>query len=216
MGYQEEYFSSVGGDRYFERNINRQHLPFEVPGLSEKIRMWAAGRSETGSLCVFGGASGVEAAYFSSVLENWKVVNVDISHAAIENGRKVFPELTHLVASLTEKNLVAKTGEFDCVVLAGILCWVDRSLLSRAIVNIDELVKPGGCLGIYDFMPPFPRKNALVHAENVYTFKQDYSKLFEELGVFRVISKSFSPNLDHSYPFEDQLVGFSLLEKFSA
>ena len=217
MGYQERYFRDAGGDAYFDRNKAEQNAPREIPGLSTALRAWALAlaleKSEPGSLCVFGGASGSEAAYLASILEGWKVVNVDISDTAIRYGRTIFPDLLHFTASLTEKNLVDKLGDFDCVVLTGILCWIDRSLLSRAVLNVHELVKDGGYLGIYDFFPPFPRRNAMAHAEHVYTYKQDYADLFESLGVFRLVAKSFSANQDPNYPVEDQLLGYSVLEK---
>lgn len=213
MGRQDDYFAQVGGDHYFRRNGDSQQEPWEIPGLSENILMWASERGKSGSLCVFGGASGPEAAFFSSSLRGWRIVNIDISKMAIENGQRVFPKLEHINMSLTEKDLASKIGPFDCVILTGILCWIDRSLLSRAILNVDELVKPGGLLGIYDFFPPFPRRNLMAHADNVFTFKQDYAQLFENLGVFRLVAQSFQADGDNSYPVEDRLRGYSMLEK---
>lgn len=213
MGSQDDYFAQVGGDEYFVRNRNAQQLPREIPGLSENLRMWASGRGGTGSLCVFGGASGVEAAFFSSTLTGWRIVNIDISNSAVEHGRQVFPTVEHVVASLTEKDLAGRIGEFDCVLLTGILCWIDRSFLSRAILNVDEMVKAGGLLGIYDFFPPFPRINPMSHADNVFTFKQNYAQVFQDLGVFHLVAQNFQSNEDSSYPLEDRLIGYSILEK---
>lgn len=215
MGHQEEYFASIGGDEYFERNRARQDIGRKIPGLSKRIQEWALTRSSPGSLCVFGGASGSEASFLSSVLPGWTVTNIDISAAAIEHGRVVFPSVNHVVASLTERDLERKIGVFDSVLLVGILCWIDRSALSRAILNVDECLKPGGVLGIHDFFPPCPKKNPMSHAENVYTYKQDYAKMFEAIGVFRVVEKSFSAYDTDLWPLEDRLVGYSVLEKLS-
>ena len=53
------------------------------------------------------------------------------------------------------------------------------------------------------------------HAENVYTYTQDYAKMFEAIGVFRVVEKSLSAYGTDLWPLEDRLVGYSVLEKLS-
>ena len=213
MASQENYFAGVGGDAYFRRNLAGQQSERELPGLSTKITDWALERESAGSICVFGGTSGAEAAFFSSALIDWRVVNVDISQDAIDHGRNIFPYLEHIVTSLTAPELAKAIGTFDCVLLTGILCWLDRFLLSRAILNIDEVLKPGGLLAIYDFFPTSPRVNPISHADGVFTYKQDYSRIFDELGIFDPIAFHVEPNGDARYHLEDQLHGYSILRK---
>lgn len=213
MSEQEDYFSSSGGDLYFKRNLSHQNRPRELPGMSEEVIRWAKSYSKSGSLAVMGGAGGGEAAHLKNELNNWKVLNIDISKEAIKHGKKKFPDVEHIVASIASKDLVKLTGYQDCIVLSSILCWVDRQELSRVILNIDEIMKSKGILAIFDFFPTTPRKGRFEYQDNIYTFKQNYAQIFKSLGVYQEISSKTMLNGDLGYSLEDQLIGYCILQK---
>jgi ubiquinone/menaquinone biosynthesis C-methylase UbiE len=209
---QESYFAVTGGDAYFQRNLEKQATPKELPGLSAEVISWAQ-KQRPGRIAVFGGSSGPEAAYLKKYLQDWEITNIDISQEAISSGIKKYPHLNHLTASITAKDLVNTVGPQDCIVLSSILCWIDRKLMTRALLNIDEILKPNGVLAIWDFFPSERRVIALKYAENIFTFKQNYALLFEALGSYKMFSNQIFSYEDLTYPLEDRLCGYALLEK---
>ena len=78
----------------------------------------------------------------------------------------------------------------DVVFVVGVLLWVDRAGLARAIANIDESLRDGGLLFIDDFLPPTRRKNPIRHAPNNFTYKQDYGVPFLSLGTYETVALS--------------------------
>jgi SAM-dependent methyltransferase len=213
MGNQSDYFDSSGGDEYFIRNQHRQSEAWELPGLSGEIIEWAQLQPVPGKICVVGGASGPEAGFLKSALMSWQVTNVDISQEAIRKGPDLFPEVIHICEGLDSESISESISEQDCILLAGIMCWIDRDSLARAIYNVAKMLKSGGLLAIYDFFPSNPKVNNFSHREGIFTYKQDYAKLFESAGPFRVIRYSVKLNSDINYDVEDRLHGFALLTK---
>lgn len=55
-------------------------------------------------------------------------------------------------------------------------------------------VKPGGWLVISDFDPPFLRANPYKHHPGLYTYKQDYTEIFRQLGIYQLVYR-FSENM---------------------
>jgi len=213
MGKQGEYFEQSGGDEYFNRNKEEQSKPWELPGLSSEIIEWAQSQPTPGKICVVGGASGREAGFLKSALASWQVTNVDISQEAISKGPILFPEVIHICEGLDSESISESISEQDCILLAGIMCWIDRDSLARAIHNVATMLKSGGLLAIYDFFPSNPKVNNFSHREGIFTYKQDYGKLFESAGPFRVIRYSVKLNNDINYDLEDRMHGFALLTK---
>ena len=76
----------------------------------------------------------------------------------------------------------------DAIFVVGVLLWVDRAGLSRAIANIDESLRDGGLLLVSDFLPPTRRKNPIKHSPDNFTYKQDYSEPFLSLGIYETLA----------------------------
>jgi len=190
---QEAYFSSVGGDDYFERNADGQGIPRrEFPAFDLIKALPTGALPGIGRAAVLGGAGGREAAALAELLPEWTITNVDISERAIAFGKKTFPEINHHRISIASQmpSLAAVIGVQDLVFTVGVLLWVDRLSLSRAIANIDESLNDGGYLLITEFLPSGPRKNPIRHSPEHYTYKQDYSAPFLSLETYEVISMS--------------------------
>lgn len=116
---------------------------------------------------------------------------VDISSAAISDGRQRFPGINLSQADLIATKIATPA---DVVIVNFVLHWVDRQLLSATVAEIDRLVSENGCLILGDFLPDYPCKTHYHHRDDValYTYKQDYTKLFLSLGTYQLLdSKSY-------------------------
>src|SRR6266568_8617721 len=130
-------------------------------------------------------------------------VGVDVSAEAIEDGRKRYSNLNLMMGTVSSVPL--KT-EFDLVIVNFVLHWVDRRTLAKSVAEIDRLVKNEGYLLIGDFLPDCQERRIYHHRldEEIFTYKQDYPRLFESLGTYKEIARV---TFDHSEPFCD--LGFS-------
>ncbi|WP_166482312.1 class I SAM-dependent methyltransferase [Scytonema sp. UIC 10036] len=113
---------------------------------------------------------------------------VDASLEAIQSGKVHYPHLNLYQGMLSQ--LPLKT-EFDLVIVAGVLHCVDRHTLVRSIAEIDRVTKDEGVLIIGDFLPDFQQRRHNHHypEEPIYTYKQDYAKIFESFGMYRELIK---------------------------
>ena len=190
---QEGYFATQGGDEYFRRNLAGQEVAWtDHPALQYLMAAAGSELPAKGRAAVLGGAGGREAAGLKERLPEWEISNVDISPEAIAFGRQTFPHLEHhcLSISSVEPRLSEALGEMDVIFVVGVLLWVDRAGLSRAIANIDESLRDGGLLLISDFLPPTRRKNPIKHSPDNFTYKQDYSESFLSLGTYETVALS--------------------------
>lgn len=75
---------------------------------------------------------------------------------------------------------------FDIVFISFVFHWVGRSKLLKAVSEIDRVLKDGGTLVISDFFPDIPHRRTYHHNTElgVYTYKQDYSKIFTASNLY--------------------------------
>ena len=111
----------------------------------------------SGNLIDLGGAAGY-ALWNNKKLPSWKATVLEPSQKAVNAGSKIFPWIDFIRGSVAKKNDMPNKV-FDLAIISGVFCWIDRSLLSQAIANIDSLIKPNGHIIISDFYTPFPRAN---------------------------------------------------------
>lgn len=76
---------------------------------------------------------------------------------------------------------------FDLVIVSFVFHWVDRSTLLRSIAEIDRCLADCGHLIISDFLSSQPTKKPYHHlsGKQVFTYKQDYAKVFLSSGLYR-------------------------------
>ncbi len=194
---QDKVFLESEGDAWFSRNRNKLDQDGRIDWPAKLIVEIANGQREA----AYGGRRPEP---IQSVLElgcatGWRLetirqrlgcrcVGVDASREAIEHGRRSYPDVEFHQGLLAEVPLI---GSFDVVILQAVLHWVDRSSLAASIAEIDRLVRDGGYLSVGDFLPDFPQRRAYHHlpGQGVYTYKQDYAKIFEALGTYREIRR---------------------------
>jgi len=128
---------------------------------------------------------------------------IDPSTEAIEDGRQRFPNLTLAVG--TSDGLKFASQDFDFVLFGFCLYLVDRELLPATVAEADRVLKPNGFLGITDFDMAVPTMQEYKHAQGVFTYKLDYSRLFTAYPHYVLVNKiSFSHHGDtfHTDPHE--------------
>lgn len=196
---QDGIFFESEGNAWFRRN--RTTIEAIGEGRSNDYPSHAVSllnsQSPLGSILELGCSKGSRLAFLQKALEKGKrYVGVDAGREAIEEGRRDYPGLELHHGLLSE---VPLKGEFDCVIVNFVLHWVDRTLLARAIAEIDRLVKDGGYLVLGDFSPDYPQRRRYHHLEDaeVYTFKQDYPAIFKSLGTYGSVQRQ---TFNHDIP----------------
>jgi SAM-dependent methyltransferase len=182
---QEKTFIESEADAWTRRNP-----PAAVPVQSEDSRLVAlakVGLPDEGALIDVGGASGQFAAGFLRDHAGWSARVVEPSGEAIRAGQKMFPAVEFNQGSIANPLPSGPNrGRYDVVVVSGVLCWVERDLLSRAVANTDAVLADGGLLLVADFDSPSLRVNPYRHAPGLFTYKQDYAQCFLSLGLYHL------------------------------
>lgn len=211
---QGKYFEERGADDFFFRNIDSQRAPRDIEGLVDEVVFHFQGqRNVHGNLAVLGGSAGAVSSGFFRRFPNWTVTNVDLSAAALEFGRKQFPELNHLMADISDPVLPELIEPQDCLVFPTVLCWIDRDRLAGVLHNVRSILKPRGILAVEDFFPNEPRVVPIKHEPGAFTYKMDYSDFFVSAGGFRLKKKDVRAVDDENYELEDRLIGYALLQR---
>ncbi len=114
------------------------------------------------------------------------VFGVEPSAKAVNKAKKDF-ELRNVVASTADA--FSFDCKFDLILAPFVFHWIDRSLLLSSVCNIDKHLNDGGFLLINDFWQNGFRKAGYHHRKDVkiWTYKQDYSKIFSSLGTYKDI-----------------------------
>ncbi len=74
---------------------------------------------------------------------------------------------------------------YDLVITSYVWHWVDRALLTRALLAVDKAVATGGYLIINDFYSIADVPYA--HAEGVMTYKRHYPEMFLATGLYEQV-----------------------------
>jgi SAM-dependent methyltransferase len=114
------------------------------------------------------------------------------SNKAVISGKRAFPQIEFVCGSLSQKQDMP-LEQYDLVIVAGVFTLIDRSCLSQAVANADQLLKNGGYIVVSDFYTPYPRANTYHHRPELLTFKQDYTAPFRALNIFTEVYMRASP-----------------------
>jgi SAM-dependent methyltransferase len=189
MTFQETAFVNGEADAWNRRNPNSTTAAsHDDPVLAAISRCDVV---ERGTLLDAGGAAGRLAAGFLIAHPEWAATVVDASREAVSAGSAAFPGIEFHVGSLTTPLPPPPFGNgYDVVIVSGVFCWIDRSLLSLAIAHTDSALRNGGLLIVSDFDTPCQRANRYVHRDGLYTYKQDYADCFCALGTYHTVSRT--------------------------
>lgn len=184
---QEDIFINQESDAWFDRNSSKIVEPVSTDHNVIKAVL-SINLPKSGSFIDLGGGVGSVSARIKKLFPDWKGTVLEPSQKARNHGSKIFPLIDFAPGSLAKKEDMP-IKDYDLVIISMVLTWIDRTLLTQAIANIDNLVKPGGHIIIQDFYTPFPRANNYHHTEGVLTYKQDYPLLFTSTNLYTEILK---------------------------
>lgn len=184
---QDKVFLECEGDQWFLRNKialendSKFDWPCYLIDLLEQ-------KEEIRTIVELGCSNGWRLHQLSQKLGQGQFVGVDASLEAIQEGKRLYPEVNLHQGLLSQ---VPLQEEFDLVIIYSVLHWIDRNTLAQSIAEIDRITKDGGFLLIGDFFPDFQHRRHYHHlpGEKVYTYKQDYAKIFESLGTYKEIAR---------------------------
>ena len=194
---QDEVFAQGEGDNWFKRNQKalEDSARFDWP-LRLIERQEPGVKQSFVKIVELGCSSGWRLSRLKSLAPQAELSGCDASAQAIAHGRQIYPGLELRQARLDQ---LPWDKPFDLVIVSFVLHWIDRTTLSRSIAEIDRLVKDGGYLLLSDFEPAAPSRRRYHHRSELelYTFKQDYAKVFEALGLYQTADRV---SFDHSRP----------------
>ena len=182
---QESKWLDKEGDSWFDRSKNNLEKIERFDWCDYLIGM-LDDKSNLNSFLELGCSNGWRLEKLRQTFPEADLVGVDASSKAIESGKSIFPKVDLRVGPISEPP-VEKAA--DVVIVMGVLCYLDRSLLSKTVFEIDKLVKDGGYLLIGDFLPGFPVKREFSHDPSQKIFKLDYSQAFTSLGTYSEVAK---------------------------
>ena len=183
MKLQDEIFAESEADNFFLRNrkaFEEDPLPkvdaavmlCDTFGLSPR-RILEVGCSNGRHLDQLRKQTGAEC------------VGVDPSNAALESGRRFFPELE--LHHATADCLPFEAESFDLVFLGYFLAVVDRRNLLRVMAETDRVLADGGHMIVGEFSSPTPCRVRYHHRDDevLFSYKQDYAQILLASGWYR-------------------------------
>jgi SAM-dependent methyltransferase len=189
---QDYIFLEGEGDSWFNRNSEAiNEIKFDFPTyLIDLIK----DKSGIRKIAELGCSNGWRLKKLQEIFPDILLSGIDASAAAIKDGQKKYPHLELHQGLLAD---IPLREEYNVVIVYFVFHWVDRSSLAKSIAEVDRLVRDGGMLIIGDFYPDFPQRRRYHHLpeDNVFTYKQNYSAIFESFGTYKEITK-FTGNHD--------------------
>jgi len=132
---------------------------------------------------------------------NAECIGVEPSKEAVDEGNKLFKDIKLIRGIFSDIPLNEK---FDLIIINFVFHWVDRDLLAKCVSEVERMLSYNGFLIIGDFFPDHPRKNEYTHllGNQIWTYKQDYSKIFLSLENYSLIALLTSSFKVHDFFFE--------------
>ncbi|MBI5683048.1 MAG: class I SAM-dependent methyltransferase [Deltaproteobacteria bacterium] len=184
---QDMVFHKSEGNSWFQRNKSVLEKEGKVDWPTYLLNL-LDNKSEIRSIAELGCTNGWRLYQLSKKIIGAKLVGVDASLEAIEDGRKRYPELEMHQGLLSQLPI---QDEFDIVIVNFVLHWVDRETLIKSDAEIDRVTKDGAFLILGDFLPDCQQRRRYHHLPNerVYTYKQDYARIFESFGTYKEFTR---------------------------
>jgi SAM-dependent methyltransferase len=185
---QDDVFLQSEGDQWYRRNKLAIENPEKIDWASRVIELLESAK-DARSVLDLGCSDGwrlakVKKHFAEKGNKSAKYVGVDASQEAVAGGMKRYEGLQLLKGSLSD---IPVRETFDLVIVNSVFHWVDRANLAKSVAEVDRVTADGGHLIIGDFSPDAPSRRIYHHytEKQLFTFKQDYPKIFESLGTYK-------------------------------
>ncbi|MBN4051247.1 class I SAM-dependent methyltransferase [bacterium AH-315-M05] len=195
------WFTSEG-DNWFQRN--RESLGKGNPSQDFVINLLKLYEIHPIDVIEIGASNGYRLAFIQELFSS-KVLGVEPSLKAINDGKKRYPKVRFIRSTCEDMKIKEK---FDLVILNFVFHWIDRGNLFTCIKNIDDVLKDEGFLIIGDFGTEnyIKRKYEHIKQKKLYTWKMPYWELFTKSGNYLEIAKlrfnhdshKLTANMDHN------------------
>jgi len=189
---QSAIFLEGEGDNYFLRNkaaLEVRTVANEIAWLGQALSPF---KGKVNSVLEIGCSNGAKLEQVCALLDA-QGQGIDPSKQAVDEGNHRLQGSGAQLHVGTASRLPFESVSFDLVYFGFCLYLLDRQDLLTAMAEADRVLKFGGFLAITDFDPIHRHKRPYHHKEGVFSFKQDYAKVFTESGLYYLVSKnSFS------------------------
>jgi SAM-dependent methyltransferase len=182
MKKQSDIWLDKEGDNYFRRNRDYMGNRKEIC-----LHLFDLYNLKPQKVLDIGCANGFRLAMIHEKL-GCDVCGVEPSIEAITDGEKRYPYI-QFINGMAES--FKSEDKYDLILLNFVFHWIDRQFLLEAVSNIDNHLKDGGFLLLGDFGTENFLKIPYHHLPNqeVYTYKQQYQKMFLSSGGYLEIAK---------------------------
>lgn len=213
---QNEVFRHTEGNAWYARN--KSHLRetaavTDAPDVTYVCTTLAPFRGQIARVLEIGCSSGLK---LETICGNLAATGdgIEPSQVAVDEGNSRAKSVPIRLQAGTGDALPFEAGSFDLVYFAFCLYLFDRSSLLRSLAEADRVLKPGGFLALTDFDPGTRLKRPYSHLDGVYSFKQDYSAVYTNSGLYYLVGKhSYSHRQAHFDEDLGERVSTSILFK---
>jgi ubiquinone/menaquinone biosynthesis C-methylase UbiE len=198
---QKNIFLNSEGDAWYERNKKDflKHYGAEEDPIVAEIRSCIRSDTEIHDLLEIGCGDGYRLEWLNKNL-GLKCFGIDPSSKAISKALKRGVNAQQATAD----SLPFSDDSFDIVVFGFCLYLCDREDLFKIACESDRVLKSGGWLIIHDFYSEKENITTYKHYLGMYSFKMDYSKLFEWHPFYNVYSKKINAHLSMKYTNDEK------------
>ena len=196
---QSAIFLEGEGDNYFLRNkaaLEVRSSASEITWLGHALSPF---KSKVSSVLEIGCSNGAKLEQICGLLDA-KGQGIDPSQRAVDEGNGRLSGSGVELHVGTASRLPFDRGAFDVVYFGVCFYLLDRQDLFAAMAEADRVLKSGGFLAITDFDPIHRHNRPYHHKDGVFSFKQDYSRIFIESGLYCLVSQN---SFSHRQPFFD-------------
>lgn len=195
---QNEIFFRTEADNYFKRN--KKSLLSLKPESDVPLRIIDLYNLIPKKVLEIGCLNGYRLNFINNKYHS-ECIGIEPSQEAVDEGTKLFKNIKLIRGIFSE---IPLDERFDLIIINFVFHWIDRDLLPKCVVEVERLLDYNGFLLIGDFSPDHPRKNKYTHLpdNSIWTYKQDYYKIFLSLEKYSLIAHLTSRFKVHDFIFE--------------
>ena len=182
MHDQKQSFLESKADQFYDRMSN-----ISVDYSTDPIVEILGDLNKDATVLEIGCGTGNRLGYLTDKFGLVECAGVEPSLKAVSEAQKKFPNIEFVVGTADDLSALRRT--FDIVIFGFCLYLCDRKDLYKIAYEADNKLNTNGLLVIYDFYTDMPYKNRYRNEANLFSYKQDYSALFEVSPFYQLLEK---------------------------